>query len=127
MVIGARLRQLREQKGMSQGDVEKVTGLLRCYTSRVEHGHTVPSLETLEKYAAAFGVPLYKLFHEGEEPPSLPKPAPRKTLEELVREPGKKGAEAKFLLKLQKLLSKVKEPDRALFLGMAQKLAAARR
>ena len=47
MLIGARLRQLREQKQMSQGDIEERTGLLRCYVSRVENGHTVPSLETL--------------------------------------------------------------------------------
>jgi len=127
MAIGARLRQLREQRRMSQGDVEKVTGLLRCYTSRVENGHTVPSPETLEKYAAAFGVPLYQLFYEGDEPPPLPKLTPRKTLEELAEEPGKKGAEAKFLLKLKKLLSKVKEHDRTVFLATAQKLAAAKR
>jgi len=127
MAIGVRLRQLREQKKMSQGDVEKLTGLLRCYTSRVENGHTVPSLDTLEKYAAAFGVPLYQLFYEGDEPPPLPKLTPRKTLEELAKEPGKEGAEARFLLKLEKLLSKVKERDRAVFLATAQKLAAAKR
>ena len=127
MAIGARLRQLREQRGMSQGDVEKLTGLLRCYTSRVEHGHTVPLLDTLEKYAAAFGVPLHHLFYEGDEPPPLPKLTPRKTLEELAEEPGKKGAEAKFLLKLKKLLGKVKERDRPVFLATAQKLATAKR
>jgi len=92
MAIGARLRQLREQRGMSQGDVEKLTGLLRCYTSRVEHGHTVPLLDTLEKYAAAFGVPLYRLFYEGDERPPLPKLTPRKSLEELANEPGKGGS-----------------------------------
>jgi transcriptional regulator with XRE-family HTH domain len=126
MAIGARLRQLREQRKMSQGDVEQLTGLLRCYTSRVENGHTVPLLDTLEKYAAAFGVPLHHLFYEGDELPPLPKLTPRKTLEELAKEPGKKGAEAKLLLKLEKLLSKVKERDRALFLATAQKLAAKR-
>ena len=127
MEIGARLRQLRGQKGMSQGDVEKLTGCLRCYTSRVEHGHTVPLLDTLEKYAAAFGVPLYQLFCEGDEPPPLAKLTPPKTLEELAKEPGKEGAQAKFLLKLEKLLSKVKERDRAVFLAMAQKMAAGRK
>ena len=45
MSIGARIRQIREKKGLSQGDIERVTGLLRCYTSRVENGHTVPSLD----------------------------------------------------------------------------------
>jgi transcriptional regulator with XRE-family HTH domain len=127
MAIGVRLRQLREQRKMSQGDVEKLTGLSRCYTSRVENGHTVPSLDTLEKYAAAFGVHLYQLFHEGDGPPPLRKLTPRKTLEELAKEPGKEGAEARFLLKLEKLLSKVKERDRAVFLATAQKLAAAKR
>ena len=58
MAIGARIRQLREQKKLSQGDIERMTGLLRCYTSRVENGHTIPSLETLERYAAALGLPL---------------------------------------------------------------------
>jgi transcriptional regulator with XRE-family HTH domain len=127
MAIGARLRQLREHRKMSQDDVERLTGLLRCYTSRVEHGHTVPSLGTLEKYAAAFSVPLCQLFYEGDEPPPLAKLTPRKTLEELAKEPGKKGAEARFLLKLKKLLSKVKERDRAVFLATAQKLAVAKR
>lgn len=53
---------------MSQGDIEQRTGLLRCYISRVENGHTVPSVETLEKLARAFKIPLYQLFYEGEVP-----------------------------------------------------------
>jgi DNA-binding XRE family transcriptional regulator len=72
MIIGDRLRELREAKKLSQGDIEKRTGLLRCYVSRVENGHTVPAIETLEKMANAFEVPLYQLFYEGEEPPKLP-------------------------------------------------------
>jgi transcriptional regulator with XRE-family HTH domain len=127
MVIGTRLRELREQKGLSQGDVERLTGIKGCYTSRVEHGHTAPGLINLGKYAAAFGVPLHHLFYEGDEPPPLPKLRLRKTLEELAKEPGKEGAEARFLLKIEKLLSKVKERDRAVFLATAQKLAAAKR
>jgi transcriptional regulator with XRE-family HTH domain len=62
MVIGERLKDLRELKKMSQGDIEKRTGLLRCYISRVENGHTVPSVETLEKIARALEIPLYRLF-----------------------------------------------------------------
>jgi len=57
MIIGARFRELREKKKLSQGDIEKRTGLLRCYISRVENGHTVPAIETLEKMARAFEVP----------------------------------------------------------------------
>jgi transcriptional regulator with XRE-family HTH domain len=69
MLIGETLRALRESKNFSQGEIEKRTGLLRCYTSRVENGHTVPSVETLEKYAHALEIPLYRLFYEDEKPP----------------------------------------------------------
>jgi transcriptional regulator with XRE-family HTH domain len=112
---------------MSQGDIEKATGLLRCYTSRVENGYTVPSLETLEKYAAAFQVPMYRLFYEGKEPPPLPKLKPRENLEDLAKVPGKKGEEARFLLKLKRTLPRISESDRKVFLSMVQKLIASRR
>jgi transcriptional regulator with XRE-family HTH domain len=68
LMIGERLRAIRESKNLSQGDIEKRTGLIRCYTSRVENGHTVPSLDTLAKYAQALEIPLYQLFYDGEEP-----------------------------------------------------------
>ena len=68
MLIGTRLRELRESKHLSQGDIEKRTGLLRCYVSRVENGHTVPSVETLEKIAASYDA-LWKIFHEGDQTP----------------------------------------------------------
>jgi len=74
VIIGERLRVLREEKKLSQGDIEKKTGLLRCYISRVENGHTVPNVETLEKFARALEIPMYKLFYDGEEPPKLPNP-----------------------------------------------------
>ena len=81
MVIGDRLRELREQKKLSQGDIEKRTGLLRCYISRVENGHTVPAIETLEKMARAFEVPMYQLFYDGDEPPRVPNLITRKSSE----------------------------------------------
>src|ERR1700689_3086841 len=62
MMISERLRALRESKNMSQGDIEARTGLKRCYVSRVENGHTVPSVDTLEKFARALEVPMYRLF-----------------------------------------------------------------
>jgi transcriptional regulator with XRE-family HTH domain len=72
MIIGDRLRDLREAKKMSQGDIEKRSGLLRCYISRVENGHTIPAIETLEKMARAMEVPLYQLFYDGDEKPPVP-------------------------------------------------------
>ncbi len=76
MIIGDRLRELREAKQLSQGDIEKRTGLIRSYVSRVENGHTVPSIETLEKMARALEVPMYQLFYGSEEPPALPRLKP---------------------------------------------------
>ena len=123
MSIGGRLRNLRQQRGLSQGDLEKASGLLRCYISRVEHGHTVPSIETLERFAAALGVPLYQLFYEGESPPPTPHLTYRPTLEELANEPGAEGAEARFLLKVKKAVAHIKESDRSFLLDLASRLA----
>ena len=123
MLIGTRLRQLREQKQMSQGDIEDRTGLLRCYISRVENGHTVPSLETLERFAAVLDVPLYKLFYSGEEAPPTPSLTPRKTLEEMTAENAAMEEDAQFLLKLTNVLTRLAEPDRDVLLSLAKRLA----
>jgi transcriptional regulator with XRE-family HTH domain len=122
MIIGDRLRALREEKKFSQGDIEKRTGLLRCYISRVENGHTVPAIETLEKLARALEVPLYQLFYDGEEPPELPNLPKRKSADDIVW--GTSGKEARFLFKLRRLMGRIDEPDRRLVLYMAQKLAS---
>jgi transcriptional regulator with XRE-family HTH domain len=124
MIIGDRLRELREGKKLSQGDIEKRTGLLRCYISRVENGHTVPAIETLEKLARALEVPLYQLFYDGDEPPKLPNLLKRKTTDNIVW--GSSGKQAVYLHRLRKCLSKAGDPDRKLLLAMAQKMVAGR-
>jgi transcriptional regulator with XRE-family HTH domain len=123
MVIGTRLRGLREEKGFSQGDIEKRTGLLRCYISRVENGHTVPSIETLEKLAAALEIPLYQLFYEGDEPPPLPNLSRRRSTEELA-EDEETQKENRFFDKIRRLMTRIDDKDRQLLLYMAQKLAS---
>jgi transcriptional regulator with XRE-family HTH domain len=123
MVIGIRLKKLREDRSLSQGDIEKRTGLLRCYISRVENGHTVPSLETLERLAAALEIPLYQLFYEGDTEPVLPNLSKRRTTEELVLD-AEQEKEVRFFEKVKRLLSKIDEKDRQLLLYMAQKLAS---
>ena len=121
MIIGDRLREMREEKKLSQGDIEKRTGLLRCYISRVENGHTVPAIETLEKMARALEVPLYQLFYDGEEPSALPNLLKRKSSGEIAW--GSSGKDARFLGKLRRLLGKSDEQHRKLILLMAQKMA----
>jgi transcriptional regulator with XRE-family HTH domain len=124
MVVGDRLRELRETKQLSQGDIEKRTGLLRCYISRVENGHTVPAIETLEKLARALEIPLYQLFYDGDEPPKLPNLPKRKTDSDIAF--GSRGKQANYLQRLRKCLSKAAESDRKLIMAMAQKMATGR-
>jgi transcriptional regulator with XRE-family HTH domain len=123
MIIGTRLRRLREDKSLSQGDIEERTGLLRCYISRVENGHTVPSLETLERLASALEIPLYQLFYEGDDPPPLPNLSRRQSTEELARDE-ETDKELRFFEKVRRLTLKIDEKDRQLLLYMAQKLAS---
>jgi transcriptional regulator with XRE-family HTH domain len=122
MLIGTRLRQLRKQQKMSQGDIEERTGLLRSYISRVENGHTAPSLETLERFAGVLGVPLYQLFISGEEAPSSRSRRHRIVSKELTGDDGEKETDARFLRKLSKLLSRAPESDRDVFLSLAERL-----
>jgi len=114
-------RYARRKKDLSQGDVEKRTGLLRCYISRVENGHTVPSIETLEKLARAMEVPMYQLFHEGKEPPKVPEIFNRQSANDTAW--GGTGKDADYLLKVRRLLGRMHEDDRRLILHMAQKMA----
>jgi transcriptional regulator with XRE-family HTH domain len=121
MVIGDRLRSLREEKKFSQGDIEKRTGLLRCYISRVENGHTVPAIETLEKLARALEIPMYQLFYDGEEPPKLPNLPKRKSADDIAW--GSSGKDARWLNKFRRLLARTEESDRTLLMFMARKMA----
>src|ERR1700688_3976903 len=120
MMIGNRLRVMRGEKKFSQGEIEKRTGLHRCYISRVENGHTVPAVETIEKFARALEVPIYQLFYEGEEPPKPPSLPTRKADSKLF---GTSGKDARVLEKFRRLLSQTDAKNQGILLHMAQKLA----
>lgn len=124
MIIGDRLRDLREQKKLSQGDIEKRTGLLRCYVSRVENGHTVPAVETLQKFARALEVPIYQLFYDGEQPPKLPNLPKGVAAEEVLW--GRSGRDARLLANFCRLFGKMTEGERGMLLLMAKKMARAK-
>ncbi len=117
MYLAERLRELRESKQLSQGDIEQRSGLLRCYVSRVENGHTVPALETLEKFARALEVPLYQLFYETGSTPAMEPRFPT----------GKKdwtshGKGQRLFNKMRQSLSRMTENDRKILLAMARQL-----
>ena len=120
MLIGERIRALREKQGLTQGDLEKRSGLLRCYTSRVENGHTVPSLETVEKIARALGMPLYQVFYDGEKPPEIEavtKDARRKLPF------GKNSSDRKYLQTLLKIVEGMDTSQRKSLLRAARSVA----
>ncbi len=110
MNIGTTIRDYRLQKGMSQGDIEKRTGLLRCYLSRVENGHTVPSLETLQKIARALDLQLSQFFAEEAVGKEM---SPLRLSEEEIR----------FLTQIQRYSANLSESDRRLLLAMVRKFA----
>ena len=122
MIIGDRLRTLREEKNFTQGEVEKRTGLLRTYVSRVENGHAIPSVETLEKLARALEVPIYQLFYDGEEPLKLPNIPKRKTADDTAW--GSTGKDERWLHKFRRLLNRTEESDRKILMFMAQEMAS---
>ncbi len=121
MLIGERIRAIREAKHLSQGDVQKRSGLLRVYVSRVENGHSVPSIETVEKLARALGVPLYQLFYEGEKRSEVTLVLERTAAHQAAW--GTTRKEVHFWKKLRHLLSRMRQSDRRLLLYMAQKMA----
>jgi transcriptional regulator with XRE-family HTH domain len=111
MKIGTTIRGYRLQKGLSQGDIEKRTGLLRCYLSRVENGHTVPSLDTLAKIAGALELPLAQLFAED-------------TLGRQLQSQKLSDDELRFLTQIRRYSTNLNDSDRKLLLAMVKKFAA---
>ncbi len=111
MKIGITIRGYRLQKGYSQGDIEKRTGLLRCYLSRVENGHTIPSLDTLAKIAEALDLPLSQFFAEDALNREM-------TTQKLTDE------ELRFLTQIRRYSTNLNDSDRKLLLAMVKKFAA---
>jgi transcriptional regulator with XRE-family HTH domain len=107
MDIGQRLRELRVARALSQGHIEERTSLFRCYLSRVECGHTTPTIETLEKWARALDLELYQLFYAGNSKPVAPK---------LTKTTAPRTRERKLL----DLFKRMPERDKDLFLALAR-------
>jgi transcriptional regulator with XRE-family HTH domain len=119
MDVGERVRLLREAKKLSQGDIEERTGLIRCYISRVENGHTVPNITTLERLAKALEIPLHHLLYEGDKPPKALAPP------DDSGEWGSVGKDARYLRKLRKQLAKMDQREREALLAFVSTLTRA--
>lgn len=117
MIVGERIRALREQKKLTRGDVQERTGLQRTYIWRVENGYTVPAIETLEKFARGLEVPIYKFFYEGNRRPPL---APVNESGNLW---GAQGESKKMLRSFRRYLGQIDEAERSLLLYLAEEMA----
>ena len=117
MDVGDRLKQFRELRGLSQGKIEELTGLPRSYISRVENGHIIPSVKTLQRFARALDMPLYQLLYEGEKPPKS-----LKTLAQEIDDWASRGKGRRIFSKPQNALRKMSVPDRTLLLYMAARM-----
>lgn len=106
--IGQVILRFRKEKRLTQMDIARATGMRSAYISRVETGKTVPSVASVERFAAVLGVPLYQFFLD---------PAGQ-----MPREGDDKG-EGLFPL-LQGYVHRMEPSERALVLGLAKRLAA---
>jgi transcriptional regulator with XRE-family HTH domain len=118
MEIGRTLRELRIAENLSQGDIQRRTGLLRAYTSRVENGRTSPSIATLEKYARALDVPLYTLFCDARRRTEIDL-----KLQNKKRRWGATKSQSQQYELLVKTAGRMNERQRALFMYLANQLA----
>lgn len=107
-----RIRALRLESKLSQGDIERTTGLRRQYLSRIENGRTLPSIETLEKLALAMQVPLYVFFHSGKGKVTPPRIRP-------VPATQQDGA---TIRKVLQLVPRMSESDRLILVAAAKKM-----
>ncbi|HEY6943758.1 MAG TPA: helix-turn-helix transcriptional regulator [Candidatus Acidoferrum sp.] len=119
MLIGQKLREIREAKNMRQLEISEATGLVQPYVSRVENGHTIPGVETLEKWASALKIPLYQILYDGEKPPKLPRLSGNNSRELW----GSSGRDSHDLKRLRQFLAKMNEHERKLLMSLAGRLA----
>lgn len=118
MLIGQKLREIREAKNLSQVEIAEATGLVQPYVSRVENGHTIPGVETLEKWASALKVPLYQILYDGEEPPK-----PLKLSGNHHELWGNSGRQLHDLKRLRQYLARMSEGERELLMSLAGRMA----
>ena len=117
MVVGQRIRELREEKKLTRGDLQERTGLQRTYIWRVENGYTVPAIETLEKFARGLKVPIHTFFYDGKKPPPLV---------HIDADSGLWGArkqDKKMLRKFRRYLAQIDESERSLLMYLAEEMA----
>lgn len=112
MFIGARIREIRQEKNLSQGDLQRRVGLHRCYISRVEAGRSVPSVDQLYRIAAGLGVRAFELLWDGKGAPPVPLAINHEKNDDSVSKP--------YMAAMVPLLSKMSDSDRRMLMRCAK-------
>jgi len=90
----------------------------------VEHGFTIPSVQTLEKFASGLEVPLYRFFYLGEEPPPVSTSIFSSAMERLLAEKAVRPEDARFHEKFGRIWNRMRNSERQLVLNLAESLAS---
>jgi transcriptional regulator with XRE-family HTH domain len=100
-MIGEALRLIRVFHDMKQKQVAEQVGLSTSYVSDIEHGVRSPTVQTIERYARLFDMPVSSILFFSE---NLDHPAPVDRAREFV---------AGKVLALMRFLEAKAEPARA--------------
>lgn len=69
MNLGKKIRRMRQARGLTAVELAKRARVTTAFISQLEHSHTVPSLQTLQRIAAVLGVSLtYFVLEEHLQP-----------------------------------------------------------
>jgi transcriptional regulator with XRE-family HTH domain len=71
MNLGKRIQDLRRRRGLTTGELAARVQVTSGFISQLEHSKTDPSLQTLQRVAAALQVPLSYLLLDDESKPQV--------------------------------------------------------
>jgi len=70
--FGQRLRDIRQERRMTQEQFAELLGISVDFLSLIERGNNAPSFEMLDVFSAQLGIPVAVLFTFLEDPPRRP-------------------------------------------------------
>lgn len=119
MLIGQRLRELRETRDLTQDDIARRTGFSRPYVSCIENGRAIPSIATLERWARGLSMKLFQVLYEDKKPIK-----PEKSSSKSGKMPRNFDRLSRELHRLRRILAQMNDKERKLLLSMADQMAS---
>jgi transcriptional regulator with XRE-family HTH domain len=103
-LLGARIKKFRKASGLSQEQLAELVGIEQKHVSRLELGKNAPTIDRLEKIAAALNVPMGSFFDSGNQEANAERAA---KIERMVRELDEDYR--RIILKFSEILNEFKE------------------